>query len=108
MRNLKSLFLVPFLFLLSCQPAEPVLPIDEEKLVPILKDMQLAESIITQQNYIIKDSLIRTYYGIIYRTYEIKKEDLDSSLAILRREPAMMDRVYTKVLEELSKEELQK
>ncbi len=96
------------LFILACQPAEPVLPIEEEKLVPILKDIQLAESIIQQQNYIIKDSLIQTYYGIICRTYEVKKEDLDSSLAILRREPAMMDRVYTKVLEVLSKEELQK
>ncbi len=94
------------LTMLACKPEEPSLPITEEKLVPILKDIQLAESIIQQQNYLIQDSLVERYYGVIYRTYDIQEEDLDSTLAILRREPAIMDRVYTKVLEELSKEEV--
>lgn len=90
----------------SCRPEEPRLPISEEALVPILKDVQIAESIIKQQNFLIQDSLVERYYNVIYRTHEIQAEDLDSTLAILRREPAIMDRVYTKVLEELSKEEV--
>jgi len=92
---------------LSCQKKRTVLPISEETLVPILKDIQIAESIIQQQNYIIKDSLTERYYGVIYRTYDIDPSDLDSTLAILRKDPAMMDKIYTKVLEELSKEEVQ-
>lgn len=95
------------LAVLSCQKKKTVLPISEEMLVPILKDIQIAESIIQQQNYIIKDSLTERYYDVIYRTYEIKPADLDSTLSILRRDPAMMDKIYTKVLEELSKEEVQ-
>ena len=90
----------------SCKLEEPSLPIPEDKLVIILKDVQLAESIIQQQSLNIKDSLVQRYYGIIYRTHGIKAAELDSTLAILRREPAIMDRVYTKVLEELSKEEV--
>ena len=92
--------------LLACKPEEPRLPIAEEALVPILKDIQMAEAIIQQQNYLIKDSLVERYYQVIYKTHDIQAEDLDSTLAIIRREPAIMDRVYTKVLEELQKEEV--
>ena len=106
MKNLKGLFLFFLLGMLACQLQEPVLLIEEEKLVPMLKEIQLAESIIKEQNYLIQDSLIASYYGIICRTYDVKQADLDSTLAILRREPAMMDKVYTKVLEVLVKEEM--
>ena len=92
--------------LVACQPKEPSLPIPEEALVPVLKDIQLAESIIQQQTFNIQDSLVERYYNVSYRTHNIQAEDLDSTLAILRKEPAIMDRVYTKVLEELSKEEV--
>ncbi|NET34299.1 MAG: DUF4296 domain-containing protein [Cyanothece sp. SIO1E1] len=91
---------------LACKPEEPKLPIAEDALVPILKDMQLAESIIQQQTFNIQDSLVERYYKVIYKTHDVQKQDIDSTLAILRREPAIMDRVYTKVLEELSKEEV--
>ncbi len=91
----------------ACKLEEPDLPIAEEALVPILKDVQLAESIVQQQNFLIQDSLVQRYYEVIYKTHQIQAEDLDSTLAILRREPAIMDRIYTKVLEELSKEEVQ-
>lgn len=94
------------LSMLACKTEEPQLPIAEDALVPILKDMQLVESIVQQQTFNIQDSLIERYYKVIYKTHEIQKQDLDSTLAILRREPAIMDRVYTKVLEELSKEEV--
>lgn len=107
MKNIKGLSLIFLLGMLACQPKDPVLPIAEEKLVPMLKDIQLAESIIKEQNYLLQDSLIATYYGIICRTYDVKQADLDSTLAILRRQPALMDKVYTKVLEVLSKEEVQ-
>lgn len=106
MRNLKGLYLIFLLGMLACQPRDPELPIAEETLVPMLKDIQLAESMIKEQNYLIQDSLIDSYYGIICRTYDVKQADLDSTLAILRREPAMMDKVYTKVLEVLAKEEV--
>lgn len=109
-RKAKATALAGILFSLlavySCKLEEPQLPIAEDKLVPILKDVQLAESIIQQQSQIIQDSLTQRYYGVIYRTHEIEAAELDSTLAILRREPAIMDRVYTKVLEELSKEEI--
>lgn len=91
---------------LACKPEEPQLPIAEEALVPILKDMQLAEAIIQQQTFNIQDSLVERYYKVIYKTHDVKQQDVDSTLAILRREPAIMDRVFTKVLEELSKEEV--
>lgn len=99
-------FLLLGIGVLACKLEEPTLPIPEEALVPILKDIQLAESIVQQQSFNIQDSLVERYYNVIYRTHNIQAEDLDSTLAILRKEPAIMDRVYTKVLEELSKEEV--
>ncbi|MEZ5043832.1 MAG: DUF4296 domain-containing protein [Saprospiraceae bacterium] len=100
------LFLGFFLLLVGCKPKEPTLLIEEDKLVAVLKDAQLAESIIQQQSRLIQDSLVEVYYGIIYRTHNISKADLDSTLAVLRKEPKMLDRVYTKVLEVMTKEEL--
>jgi len=79
--------------------------IQEEKMVQILKDIHLAEAIAQSERINIKDSLLAIYYDDIYRIHNITKEDLERNLELWMNDAEVVDKLYEKIIEELSKEE---
>lgn len=82
---------------------EPVL--SEEKLRLILKDIHLAESLLTEEvDRRIKDSLARVYYHQIFRLHEVDPEDFDQSMHAYFTDPWALDSLYRDVMKELDLE----
>lgn len=79
--------------------------IGQEKMVEILKDIHLAEAISQSERTNVKDSLLAIYYDDIYRIHDITKEDLERNLKLWMNDAEEVDKLYEKVIEELSKEE---
>jgi len=79
--------------------------IAQEKMVEILKDIHLAEAIAQSERTNVKDSLLAIYYDDIYRIHDITKEDLERNLKLWMSDAEVTDKLYEKVIEELSKEE---
>ncbi len=82
---------------------EPDIP--QEKMIQILKDVHLAEAIAQSERTNVKDSLLAIYYEDIYRIHNITKEDLERNLKLWMNDAEVVDKLYEKVIEELSKEE---
>lgn len=98
-------FIVPFFFLMGCLSSqEERLPIAEDKLGEVLIDVHVAESAMVQlQNGPKKDSLADLYYNQISAIHQVDRETLDTCLAIMERNPEMMERIYEKISEEVDK-----
>jgi hypothetical protein len=87
----------------SIQVDKPL--ISEEKLTEVLKDIHVAEALLTETNdRRIKDSLARIYYAQIFRLHEISPEDFDQSMNAYFTDPAALDSLYQKVILNLSVE----
>ena len=82
---------------------EPDIP--QEKMIQILKDVHLAEAVSQSERTNVKDSLLAIYYDDIYRIHNITKEDLERNLKLWMSDAEVTDKLYEKVIEELSKEE---
>jgi len=87
----------------STPKVEPDIP--QEKMVQILKDVHFAEAIAQSNRTDVKDSLLAIYYNHIYEIHDITKEDLERNLDLWMGDAAVADKLYEKVIEELSKEE---
>ena len=94
-------------FFFGCEK-EVKLPISSEKLTAVLRDVHVAEAAALHLKASEKDSILGVYYGQICEIHGIKRMDLDSSLAILKREPDMAFKQYEKVFEEMEKLNLEK
>lgn len=95
------------LLLLSCNKEEPALPIPEDELVSVLVDVHLAEAALQDAYGAKKDSLAELYYNQIYRLHDIEEEAFNKAIKQLRNEPERVERLYERVLEELSIREAQ-
>ncbi len=98
--------LPPLLFLLlvtlSCQPEEE-LPIPEDRLVPLLAQIHEAEAIINEQtDTYVKDSLTDTYYDYLFQLYQVEEAEFEATMEILQEDMPRLERLYKKVLEELT------
>ncbi len=90
------------LFALNCsQKAD--LPLAEDKLVEVIRDIHIAESAMQNLIDLTKDSIGEIYYAQIFRIHKVKKEDFDSSMVILRRDPERMGVIYDRVLEDMER-----
>ena len=87
----------------SPKKIEPDIP--QDKMIQILKDIHLAEAIAQSERIHIKDSLLAIYYDDIYRIHNITKEDLERNIELWMSDAKVTDKLYEKVIEELSKEE---
>jgi len=85
--------------LLSCNEKVEVLPIPEPELVKILADIHLAEAAFQNLSTSTKDTLAYQYYDQIYQIHEVEKENVDSCIAILNRDPKRFYDIYDKVKE---------
>ncbi|HFA50788.1 MAG TPA: DUF4296 domain-containing protein [Bacteroidetes bacterium] len=103
-----TLYLFYFiLFFCSCQH-EKKLPLPEDKLVPVLMDIHIAEAGLTHLTGTVKDSTAAKYYQQIYTMHGVEEAVVDSCLYYLKRHPARMKKVYDKVTKELEKMKTQK
>ncbi len=111
MKNLVPPIIFTILVLsLGCSPAqkEP-LPVSEGDLVKLLLDIHVAEGALAQHpGGPSKDSLADTYYNQVAKIHHISRSELDSSLAILQRNPDIAKEVYEKVLEVIEKKRLER
>lgn len=94
-----------FIFFFACSNPEPVLPIAEEKLVKVLADIHVAEAAMQNLTGDRKDSVAQVYYEQIEKIHGIERTLVDSAIIMMRKNPKLISKTYTLVLEELSKRE---
>ena len=104
---LKHLFLLFLIVLgnLSCMK-EQKLPIEDGRLIPTLCDVHIAEAALSKVNGTIKDTAAHKFYKQIYEIHGITEAELDSCLVLIKRDPVLSEKVYTKVMSELEKMKL--
>jgi hypothetical protein len=98
------------LLLAACQPTETVvtLPIGDDKMINILYDVHVAEAALAPvPGGPKKDSLANLYYDQLAELHGVDREALDSSLAMLQRDPELTRQLYEKVVEMVEKKRLQ-
>lgn len=91
----------------SCYQATPVEQpvLSEEELIPVLKDIHLAEALLTEiMNKQDKDSLARLYYAQIFELHHVDSSEFDQSMNAYMTNPAALDSLYEAVIQALSKE----
>ncbi len=75
------------------------------ELVPVLKDIHLAEGLLTEvMNKQEKDSLARLYYAEIFRKHDVDTADFDQSMHAIIGQPILLDSIYEAVIQALNKE----
>lgn len=79
----------------------------KEKLVPVLCDIHVAESAVLHLSGTTKDSTLHEYQNQLFAIHGVEREEVDSALAQLKRNPEMMREVYEEVMVELEKLKLQ-
>jgi len=99
---------VLFFIILSSCSEEKNIPLSDDKLAIVLRDVHIAETAVQHLRTADKDSLLNLYYQQVCTIHEIEREDLDSSIAILKRHPEWAHPQYEKVFEELEKLNLQR
>jgi len=102
----RLLFFLFLLFACGCHHDE-VLPVEQEKLADALAEIHLFESSMEEEVVEKRDSLATQYYPFILKNYDIDREQFDTCLAILKRNPGLMAEVYDKVVEHLEKKKLE-
>ncbi|MBI5916536.1 MAG: DUF4296 domain-containing protein [Bacteroidetes bacterium] len=101
--------LISIISMLAGCSSEPALPLSREKLVDVLMDIHIAEAALAQITTGPKrDSLAELYYNQVAEIHGIDRETLDTSLAILQRNPGLMKDIYEQVLAEVEKKRLKK
>lgn len=78
----------------------------EDRLIPILCDIHIAEAALSKINGTIKDSAATKLYGQIYEIHGVTEAELDSCLIRIKKEPLLSEAMYTKVMTELEKMKL--
>ncbi len=100
MKKAFFVFFLTLLFVFSCEEKAP-LPLKEEELITVLRDIHIAEAAMQNLIGITKDSVGEIYYEQTLNLHNIKKADFDSSMVILRRDPDRLGLIYDKIIEEL-------
>jgi Domain of unknown function (DUF4296) len=79
------------------------LPVTEIKMSEVLTDIHFAEAAVDNESASIKDSVTRLYYPQIYAHHGIKQWEFDSSMSIMSTNPVLMERIFKKVQNDISK-----
>jgi hypothetical protein len=104
-KNLNLYYFLPYLFFLttSCQSNSSAqkLLIEEEKLVEVLCDVQLAEAMLDTEATEVRDSILKVYYPQILEKHHIQRADFDTTLVRLGQQPMVSSRIFDKVQKKL-------
>ncbi len=101
------IFFIAILALFAGCTSEESLPVREEKLIEVLRDVHIAESALQSYGDPEKDSLAVVYYRQIMTIHDMDREVFDTCIAILRRNPKLMQEIYGKAFEHIEKEKLE-
>ncbi|NNE29944.1 MAG: DUF4296 domain-containing protein [Saprospiraceae bacterium] len=102
---MRALFWAMLFFVIACQ--DPVLPISEDKMAEVLRDVMIAEAAIQRVGRSTNDTVENLYYEQIYTIHNIDSAKLNLSFQMLQDNPEMSERVYKQaeiLLSELDKE----
>jgi hypothetical protein len=107
---MKIISFILSLILLSCGNPKTEIPQDilsENSFIILLKDIHLAEAKFelhkTKGMENAKNELAHNY-STIYETHEITPDDFDKTLAYYAQHPEQLEKIYTSVLEQLTKD----
>ena len=95
-------------FLLAClltacaQPDAGPPPVDINELAEVVTELQLAEAITNELPIIYRDSMREDYYDYVLTDHGTTRQEFDSLMWIVRREPAWVDSLYSKVSDRLA------
>jgi len=82
---------------------EPLL--SEEELIPILKDIHIAEALLTEiVDRRAKDSFARLYYGQIFELHTVDSIQFNQSMHAYFSDPPALDSLYQEVIDAILKE----
>jgi len=101
---MKNIFLTGLCLLaVACggNEAGPMIP--EDKLVPLLVDVHIAEVAIQDATSSAKDSIATLWYGYVFKQHGVEQEAFEKTMQVLRKDPKRIGKLYEKVQEELEK-----
>ena len=108
--NMKIISFILSLILLSCGNPKTEIPQDilsKNSFIGLLKDIHLAEAKFelhkTKGMENAKNELAHNYSSI-YKKYEITVDDFDKTLDYYTQNPEKLEKIYTRVLEQLTKD----
>ncbi len=91
------------LFVLACNKKQPgPLPFDASQLVPLLVDLQLAESLLIEIPVPLRDSMQTVYEDRLLAEHGFLKADFDSLMWLVRSEPLWIVEVFTALSDSLA------
>lgn len=109
--RLLLLLLFLMLSLTNCEDEVPSYDLADEKFVEILTDIHVSESAAQHLSLTMRDSMVKVYLDQILEIHEVKKDRFTKNYTQLKKDPAKLQVVYAKVLEnmqELKEKELDK
>jgi hypothetical protein len=92
--------------LFACQE-EAFCPIEDETLVLVLADMQVAEAAAQSLLGATRDSTLGFYYDQIYALHQVEEAEFLACFDALQADPQRMLAIFDQVLEELNRQEAQ-
>jgi len=94
---------------LSCQPKStiPENLISEERLIDVIVEMELAQSL-NKVQVLEQDSIeLNTLFENIYKEFEINQFQIDENLKYYSETPEKMEVIYEKVIEKLTEKQVE-
>ena len=91
----------------SCYKAIPVekSQLSDEELIPILKDIHIAEALLKETvDRRKKDSLARFYYGQIFELHQVDSLVFNQSMEAYFTDPVALDSLYQRVIDAIGEE----
>ena len=85
-------------------PSPEPLRLSQEKFVPVLRDVLIAEVALQGLNPATKDSVAREYYAAIYAIHNVDSSDFNHDLAILKSDPERLQMYAEQTLNELNRD----
>jgi Domain of unknown function (DUF4296) len=102
-----GIYLCTLCFLSACgEKKEEPLTLPDDKMVKILVDAHIMESALQDVNFRLRDSVKVVFYNQVYEMNGITEAEFVENIEIMNKQPKLMSRVYSKVMEELSKLEV--
>lgn len=105
--SLKGAMAIAIVLFSSCyQPIPVETPLmSQEELVPVLRDLHLAEAMLTEiMNKQEKDSLARLYYAQVFTMHQVDTAVFDQSMNAYMTDPPALDSLYDAVIQALNED----
>ncbi|RZK81227.1 MAG: DUF4296 domain-containing protein [Pedobacter sp.] len=103
MKTFFNIFFV-FLFLSACKPGIPKDIIQPNEMVLVLNDIHLVDGYISNANPDSSIVIAASYYNGVYKKFNIDSAKYQRSMDYYNTKPALMDEIYKKITDTLSKQ----